>query len=299
MLAKVGEINWPTVGQVLDSIANAGREGAEVAVVRGGQQLSLGMIVPEGGVIGIGLQRDAGSPIVGQVEPDSPFASADLPRGSTLLTIDQQPVKTWADLQRILAQLTPDESSDTVTARVEARLHLGDQPVETFEVQLTAQQIDQVRNAGWVPAMQVGLDDLMVEIKADGPIDAAAIGTVKTKEFIQQTYITLLRLFQGSVGVKNLRGPVGIVDEGSRIASRGTAYYLFFLGLISVNLAVLNFLPIPIVDGGLMVFLLIEKLKGSPASPKVQIAVSLIGLVGLACIFLYVTYNDISRLITG
>ncbi|MEM9884005.1 MAG: site-2 protease family protein, partial [Planctomycetota bacterium] len=66
-----------------------------------------------------------------------------------------------------------------------------------------------------------------------------------------------------------------------------------------VNLAVLNFLPIPIVDGGLMVFLIIEKLKGSPASPKVQTVAALLGIAGLACVFLYVTFNDIARIVTG
>jgi len=102
-----------------------------------------------------------------------------------------------------------------------------------------------------------------------------------------------------AVGVKNLRGPVGIVDQGAKIAKEGFAYYLFFLGLISVNLAVLNFLPLPIVDGGHMVFLIYEKIAGKPASPSVQTVVALVGLVGLASLFIYITFNDISRLITG
>jgi regulator of sigma E protease len=125
------------------------------------------------------------------------------------------------------------------------------------------------------------------------------IGFDKTGQFIQQTYITLLRLIQGTIKPSHLRGPVGIVDEGAKVAAQGFAYYLFFLGLISVNLAVINFLPIPIVDGGLMVFLMIEKIKGSPASPKVQTAAMLVGLVLIAVVFLYVTYQDIARIVEG
>ena len=71
---------------------------------------------------------------------------------------------------------------------------------------------------------------------------------------------------------------------------------LFFLGLISVNLAVINFLPIPIVDGGLMVFLLVEKLKGSPVSPWIQTAATVVGLAVIASIFLMTLYFDIGRI---
>ena len=119
----------------------------------------------------------------------------------------------------------------------------------------------------------------------------------KTGEFIQQTYLTLARLFQGTVKPSHLRGPVGIIDEGTRITREGWTYYLFFLGIISVNLAVLNFLPIPIVDGGLMIFLIIEAIRGKPASVRVQNAALLIGLALLATVFVTVTSFDLIRLL--
>ena len=71
---------------------------------------------------------------------------------------------------------------------------------------------------------------------------------------------------------------------------------MFFLGLISVNLVVINFLPIPIVDGGLMVFLIVEKIKGSPVSARVQTAAMVVGLVLIASIFLITLFYDVSRL---
>ena len=298
MIARLGDLSWPTdPNEISDEVQGADR--VALRVWRDGQPVDLGDLEPRGGLIGIGMDLQLDRPVVAAVLADSPLASANLPAGSTVLEVGGTPIEGWADLQRALSRLAPDPATGRATATLKARVNLGEQPTETFNITLSAAQIDELQHGGWDPPGNVGLDDLMVEIKATGPVDAAMIGAVKTKEFIQQTYITLLRLFQGSVAVKNLRGPVGIVDEGAKIAARGTAYYLFFLGLISVNLAVLNFLPIPIVDGGLMVFLLIEKIKGSPASPKVQIAVSIMGLVGLACIFLYVTYNDIARLVTG
>src|SRR5690606_15193790 len=113
-------------------------------------------------------------------------------------------------------------------------------------------------------------------------------------------YVTLARLVDGRVPPKELRGPIGIADMGTQIArDQGITYLIYFLGLISVNLAVVNFLPIPVVDGGHMVFLIAEKIKGSPVSPKVQIGATYVGLVLVLCLFVMVTYFDASRLVTN
>lgn len=305
LIARIDSTEWPDSREVLQLIGEAEKTGIALVVQRDGRQIDLGQVKPKSGLfaknkgrVGIALAPAFDAMVIGQVTPESPLADANLPGGSVVTQVNGEAVSSWADFQRALSQLeTTDDQPTTVNLAV--RVNLGEQPTEQIEVTFTADQLQLVRLAGWAPPGEIGVANLMTELKADGPVEATMIGAVKTKQFIQQTYITLLRLFQGSIGVKNLRGPVGIVDEGSKVAQQGMAYYLFFLGLISVNLAVLNFLPIPIVDGGLMVFLIIEKLKGSPASPKVQTAVALVGLVGLACVFLYVTFNDISRLVTG
>ena len=297
LIAQINDVNWPTIDQVMQATRAADSDGVQLKVMRGDELVDIGSIHPSGGMIGIALSLLVDDSRIGQVAEGSPLHAANLPGGSRITEINGTAVSNWSELQQALARVGDSEQAGR--AQVTAQVNLANQPTEQFEITLSPEQVEQVQFAGWSPPRSIGLDDLLVDLKAQGPIESAVIGVRKTKEFIQQTYITLLRLFQGSIGVKNLRGPVGIVDEGSKVASRGLAYYLFFLGLISVNLAVLNFLPIPIVDGGLMVFLLIEKLKGSPASPKVQVAVSLVGLVGLACVFLYVTFNDIQRLVAG
>jgi regulator of sigma E protease len=76
----------------------------------------------------------------------------------------------------------------------------------------------------------------------------------------------------------------------------GLVNFLFFLGIISANLAVINFLPLPIVDGGLMVFLLIEKIKGTPVSLRVQVATQVVGLALIIGVFVFVTYQDVVRM---
>ncbi len=134
-------------------------------------------------------------------------------------------------------------------------------------------------------------------LKAEGPVDALVIGLKKTGYFILQVYTMIERMVVSrSVGVENMAGPVGIVKIGSDVARQGLVRLLFFLAIISANLAVINFLPLPIMDGGLMVFLIIEKIKGSPVSLKVQVVTQMIGLVLIGAAFLFVTFNDVIRL---
>ncbi|MEO0514555.1 MAG: site-2 protease family protein [Planctomycetota bacterium] len=306
LLARLGAVAWPGVEDVSKTVAAADGQGLEVSVWRDGERIDLGVIKPSRGLIGVSLNAAMNTNVVADVIKGSAFAAAagdrPLPAGSRLLSVGETPISDWSDFQAaVSAALAKQPIEDDVSLKLEFEINLGDEPqVETYELTLAKDNAKALRdNLAWLPPAGLGFEPLMTTVKANGPVEATMIGLDKTGQFIQQTYITLLRLVQGTIGVKNLRGPVGIVDEGAKIAAQGFAYYLFFLGLISINLAVLNFLPIPIVDGGLMVFLLIEKIKGSPASPKVQVAVSLVGLVGLACVFLYVTFNDISRIVTG
>ena len=130
----------------------------------------------------------------------------------------------------------------------------------------------------------------------DNPWAAAKLGINKAHVSMMQVYLTIGRLFDRTVPLNQLQGVLGIADTGTKIAQKGFPELLFFFGLISINLAVINFLPIPIVDGGLMVFLIIEKLKGSPVSVKVQNAATVVGLVLIGSIFLMTLYFDAMRM---
>jgi regulator of sigma E protease len=125
------------------------------------------------------------------------------------------------------------------------------------------------------------------------------MGFEETWKFILNTYLTIDRLIRGSVGVEQLRGPVGIVHLGVTVADRGLLYLLFLLAMISVNLAVINFLPLPIVDGGLFLFLIYEKVKGRPPSIAFQNAATLAGLILIVTVLIVTLYNDVMRIITG
>jgi regulator of sigma E protease len=114
--------------------------------------------------------------------------------------------------------------------------------------------------------------------------------------FIAQTYLTLKRLIGGVISPKLLSGPVGIIAFSYRIvAEQPLVYYVYFLGLISAAIAVFNLLPLPPLDGGLIVLMLIEKVKGSALSERVQGVIAYTGWAIIGTLILYVTFNDIVR----
>jgi regulator of sigma E protease len=136
----------------------------------------------------------------------------------------------------------------------------------------------------------------MIRVRASNPLSAMWIGLKKTGGFIYQTYMTIERMIiSRTVGIEKVSGPVGIVKMGSEIAHGGITKLLYFLGFLSATLAVINFLPLPIVDGGLLIFLIIEKIKGRPVNLKLQMVTQLIGLVLIIVAFVAITLQDIIK----
>ncbi len=143
----------------------------------------------------------------------------------------------------------------------------------------------------------VPFDDMKVKIKADNFFQAVALGGRRMVSLVAQSYITLKGLILGDVKANNLMGPLGIADVSYRIIKmKMFTHYLNFIGMINCFLAVMNFLPIPIVDGGLFVMMIVEKFTGKQISLKAQEIITYIGLVLLGTLFIYVTFNDALRL---
>jgi regulator of sigma E protease len=153
--------------------------------------------------------------------------------------------------------------------------------------------------SGWATPLNQQMFEPLFVVRSSGgnPVEAMKMGVDETINMIVMTYLTVDRLFRRTVGVDQLRGPIGIVDIGFKIADRGMSYLLFFLAIISVNLAVLNFLPLPIVDGGLFLYLIYEKLIGKPPSIAFQNAAAVLGLGLLGTLFVVTFYNDIMRIV--
>jgi regulator of sigma E protease len=297
VIAAIDGQAWPSYDEGIQAIRNAAGKTITIRVLRQGELVTLDPAMPLGkpgkGKLGFAVAYGGNSaPLVAGVLPDSPAAALQLAPGDRIDAIGDLPVQSWTDVQRLLQRhaLAGTEVSVTFTRRIKGN------PQVQGRFTLDEAAAAELAGANWhVPAASYFLM-LTAPITADDPLAATAMGLHKTKQFMLQTYLTLYRLFQGTVPIDELRGPVGIVDAGIRTArDGGPTYLLFFLGLISVNLVVINFLPLPIVDGGLMVFLIIEKLKGSPVSPKVLMVANWIGLVIIGGVMLMTFYFDITR----
>lgn len=177
-------------------------------------------------------------------------------------------------------------------------LPVADAAAESGTITISKAEGDRLRSLGWTaPLPGNWFEPLQTTLSAGGdPILATMMGFRQTWKMVVLTYLTIDRLFGGSVSVKQLHGPVGIVHIGTRVADRGFMYLIFFLAMISVNLAVLNFLPLPIVDGGLFLFLLYEKFFKKPPSIAFQNAATLVGLALIGTLFVVTFYNDVLRL---
>ena len=209
-----------------------------------------------------------------------------IPAGATILKINGQKVASFYD---IVAELKMNKGKE-----VAVKYTLND-TVETLNI--TVPSGDNSILAESNIAIGIPFENLKEVYKAAGPIDAIGMGLHKTSMFITQTLLTLKGLFTRSVSPTSLSGPLGIVTTSYTIASQSNMYYLYFLGLISSCIAVMNLLPLPIVDGGVIVLLIIEKLKGSPISYKIQEAISYAGLALILALFAWLFWNDALNII--
>ncbi|MCC6907556.1 MAG: site-2 protease family protein [Phycisphaerales bacterium] len=307
IIKRIGDIRWPRVdevGQVLVPHAVA-----PMVVLRGGEEVTFEVSVRRNGAVGFqSSDMPATSPPIvadtlstlpageGEAVSAAPAAALNLMPGTRLVSIDGATVPTWRDLFIALrAAVDPDEPT---TISLTYELPVPGSPIESTKWTISPEAARSLLALQWHSQLAVNVFEPMQEVqKAANPIEAVQMGFDRTWSMIVTTYQTLDRLVRGTVDVKQLKGPVGIAEIGTQFAGQGLPYLLLFLGIINVNLAVLNFLPIPIVDGGLMVFLIIEKLKGSPVSVQVQNAATVVGLLLIGSLFLVTFYNDVLNLI--
>jgi regulator of sigma E protease len=149
--------------------------------------------------------------------------------------------------------------------------------------------------AGVVPKV-IPLPDEYKTIRQYGPFVAFYEAGDKTWQLMKLTVNMLGKLITGDVKLNNLSGPISIAQGAGMSAEYGLVYYLMFLALISVNLGIVNLFPLPVLDGGHLVFLAIEKLKGGPVSERVQNFSYRIGAIVLVMVMGLALFNDFSRL---
>ena len=272
--------------------AAAAAEGRlQMTVLRGGKRVVVGPVQFDRNHINTGVAFDYadGTPVVADPTPDSAADAARVPAGAVLRTVDGHPVRTWFDVWAAMKNV-PTGRPVPLTAAVDGQ-----------ERPFTLRKLEPAEVAAMADdrLSSYGLDVLqpaMTDRKARSLAEAGEWGLGETRDAIVQVYLTVRAMFRGGISPKELSGPVGILAVGYKFAQQSATRLLWFLSIISANLAVMNFLPIPVVDGGLFTFLIIEKLKGSPISQRTQVIAQYAGLTLLLSIFLFATWQDVFRI---
>jgi regulator of sigma E protease len=334
VLAMVGtEIVKPVVGQVrLDSpAAVAGLQRGDTIVrvgdrnVQDTEELQIALIrqFTDDGVIPLRVRRDGGersltlrvnedrraltepgkllpglgfdlatwnaNALVRAAPSDSAGAHAGLRAGDRLLAVDGQAIANSVEFVAMV-NAAPGRDISIEIERAGERMRIVAPVPRVVEQGRTIGRLGITLEEGprtWPPGL--------VETHRSGPIDAVAGGVAKTWEMSSLTVQMLWRIVTGQVSAKNISGPISIAEFAGISAYLGITAFLAFLAIISVSLGVLNLMPVPLLDGGQVVYQVVEAVKGSPLSERAQLFGQQVGIALLVVLMSLAFYNDISR----
>jgi regulator of sigma E protease len=226
---------------------------------------------------------------VGGVMDGMPAAAAGLKPGDTIIAVNGVATEKW------------DKLSESIRAS-------GGQPVtltvdregETLQVAVTPEAkpdkniFGETLGTAYVIGIERGFDQEEV-----GPLTAIGMGFQQTGWWVQTLLVSLVKMFQGKIPAKDIGGPILIVQAAGQQARMGLEYLLHFMAVISVNLGVLNLLPIPVLDGGHFLFFALEAVLRRPLDIRHREIAQQVGLVVLICLMAFAFYNDIARVVQG
>ncbi|MGA4522322.1 sigma E protease regulator RseP [Citrobacter portucalensis] len=227
-------------------------------------------------------------PVLSEVQVNSAASKAGLQAGDRIVKVNGQSLTQWMTFVTLVRD-NPDTPLALDIERQGSSLSLTLTP-DSKQVNGKAEGF-----AGVVPKV-IPLPDEYKTVRQYGPFSAILEASDKTWQLMKLTVSMLGKLITGDVKLNNLSGPISIAQGAGMSAEFGIIYYLMFLALISVNLGIINLFPLPVLDGGHLLFLAIEKLKGGPVSERVQDFSYRIGSILLVLLMGLALFNDFSRL---
>lgn len=270
---------WESIGAALINHAGA---PLPVIVERDGGQVTLTLPTDHGALEGlqaIGLLplQDA---VIGSLAPNMPAAEADLRVGDRILAIGDKPVTSWYDLRTLIQE----SGATPVAVRVQ-------RDGREMVLSLTPRQAEQGGD------YLIGIAPYhATTFKRFGPVEAIRAGSARTMELIELTLVFLRKLFAGAVSTSNIGGPITVVQIAGQAAQTDLSSILSVLAFLSIQLGILNLLPIPILDGGHLFFACFEMVLRRPLSLKAREIAQQVGLALLVMLMILAFYNDIMRL---
>lgn len=227
-------------------------------------------------------------PVVGEVVPDSPAAHAGLQAGDDILSVDGKPFNDWMFLV------------DYVRARPNTQLKVEikrKDAVQEISI-LTGSHQNKGKTEGFVGMRSQNAEwpAHWLRTERQAPIEAIGSALKQTIQLTETTFILMGRLVTGRLGLNSISGPVGIAERAGDSGRGGLVSYLFFLALVSISLGALNLLPIPMLDGGHLLYYVLEFIRGKPLSDGVKTIGIYFGMILLFALMFVALTNDISRL---
>jgi regulator of sigma E protease len=240
----------------------------------------------------LGLELAGGSVSIGSVLPDGSAAKAGLLAGDEVVSVAGRPVSRATDLIDVLR-----ESADREVPLMIRRGGVEQRIVVVPQAQRSDRAEDGGRTVGRIGA---ALQNRVEMVRVDhGPLEALAYGARQTWDMSWFSLRMLGKMLMGELSWRNLSGPVAIADYAGQSAKVGAFAYVAFLALISVSLGVLNLLPVPVLDGGHLVYYGLEAIKGRPLSERFMQVTQKAGLAAIVGLMAVALFNDLSRLFGG
>ena len=242
-------------------------------------------------IIFFGIFQSYGSfilkPVIGDVTEGSPAHQAGLQKDDQIIEINGLAIESWEEMAGIITS-SKGKSLALTVRREESSL-----AVNVIPKQISAKNIFGEEIKRYVIGIKSSGDTFVRDLN---PFQAFSESIIQTWKISKLVVISIVKILQGTISVKNIGGPIMIAEMAGQQAREGAVNFIFFIALLSVNLGVLNILPIPVLDGGHLIFFFIEAATGHPVSIKVREIAQQAGICILILLMIFVFYNDIARI---
>ncbi len=230
--------------------------------------------------------------VMGELNPEFPAAKAGIEAGDEIIAINDVPVTNWYEVVDEIAKIEKGPIRIDVIRKKETKTIMVPGLIPDPE--------NNKRKVLGISAIQPAQQDIdymrsLYFTLSYGPLESVPQAFKQMGKITSKSLEMMWKLLTGKASLKNLSGPITIAQVANDSAERGFSWYLSFLALVSLSLGIINLLPIPMLDGGQMLFLIIEKVKGAPLSEQFEIKAQMIGMFLLISLMSLAFYNDILR----